>query len=374
MRYLWHHIKTITDTYDGSVPLTHYLKHYCKQHPKLGSRDRRMLSAIIYSWCRCSKGIKNDVDLSFEQRVRSCLSLCGADMSVYEKLFADIPPAEDTILDEDALFPYDIPLSEGIARTAWLRSMLVQPQLFIRLRKDSAATERTLAAAGIPFTHVGPNCLALPNGAPVDTLLPADAYVVQDASSQLTGSYFTPKKGERWYDCCSGAGGKSLLLMDMGVPVALTVSDKRESILRNLKERFRLYGHKLPAAHIADMIDAKNIPLVTKDGSFDNIICDVPCSGSGTWARTPESMYFFDPGAVADYSRRQLAIATNVSRCLRPGGRLIYITCSVFRQENEDVVGSVCRDTGLQLAEQHLINGISQRADSMFIAVLQYVK
>jgi 16S rRNA (cytosine967-C5)-methyltransferase len=103
---------------------------------------------------------------------------------------------------------------------------------------------------------------------------------------------------------------------------------------------------------------------------FDRIICDAPCSGSGTWARTPEQFYFFHPETLASFTALQTTIATNVASYLRPGGTLYYITCSVFVQENEAVTGAVCGKTGLQLVRSRLINGISMRADNMFIAEL----
>ena len=106
---------------------------------------------------------------------------------------------------------------------------------------------------------------------------------------------------------------------------------------------------------------------------FDNIICDAPCSGSGTWARTPEQLYFFDPAIVEKFSSLQKTIAINVSRHLRAGGRLIYITCSVFKKENEDVADEIVKTTGMKLTQTELINGINIGADSMFIAQFEKV-
>jgi 16S rRNA (cytosine967-C5)-methyltransferase len=197
--------------------------------------------------------------------------------------------------------------------------------------------------------------------------LPADSYVVQDASSQATGRWLDAQPGQRWWDCCSGAGGKSLLLADQCPGVQLTVSDSRRSILRNLEERFRLYGHRIPTMAVADATDPYEIAEVAGGNLYDRILCDVPCTGSGTWARTPEQLYFFDTATIADFADRQKTILNNVSRYLAPGGKLFYITCSVFAQENEDVATtSPLKVTGMQL-----INGTVQQADSMFIAVLQ---
>lgn len=370
VQYLWQHINTILETYDGTMPLVHFLKHYLRQHPKLGSRDRRMISTIAYSWYRCAKGLPSSAAEDRATAIASCLALCGADMSQYSRLLGE-PTTEEPIFDIERIFPYDIPLSAGIGREGWLRSMLTQPDLFIRLRDDGGKVMAALDKAGIIYTRIGDSCLALPNGTAADKLLPPASYVVQDASSQETGIYFNPRTGERWYDCCSGAGGKSLLLMDKKVPVALTASDKRASILHNLTERFRLYGHKPPRTIVADAGNAAEMTDKLGAATFNHIICDVPCSGSGTWARTPEQMYFFDPGAVSRFASLQYQIATNATRRLERGGSLIYITCSVFRQENEDVAGRVAEATGLSIMHMGIINGIARRSDSMFVAVLQ---
>ncbi|TXH57956.1 MAG: hypothetical protein E6Q89_03960 [Bacteroidia bacterium] len=105
-----------------------------------------------------------------------------------------------------------------------------------------------------------------------------------------------------------------------------------------------------------------------KQTTFDHIICDVPCSGSGTWARTPEQLYFFDPNKLEDFSTLQTTIAQNAIPYLKAEGRMLYITCSVFKQENEAVIQKI---QPAVYKDSTLINGISKQADSMFIATLQ---
>jgi 16S rRNA (cytosine967-C5)-methyltransferase len=368
MRYIWQHINTILESYTGDLPLAHYLKNYFKQNPKLGSRDRKILSAMAYSWYRCSKGIEGKI--VFEEKIITCLQLCKNDIpALIAKEGITIPGV--TQFNEDQLFPYGIALSEGINKKEWQHSMLEQPKLFIRVRKDKGKVISLLNEKDIPFTFVSDTCLALPNGANIDTVLPQDCYVVQDASSQQTGAYFTPKKNELWLDCCSGAGGKSLLLKDKEPGVRLTVTDKRESIIHNLQQRFRQYGHELPVAHVTDTSNKEQLHKTLGTKRFDYIICDVPCSGSGTWARTPEQMYFFTPAILEKYTAIQKEIAINVAAYLKTGGSLIYITCSVFKQENEETVQEIINQAGLTLTESHLINGIPLLADSMFIAILK---
>lgn len=269
----------------------------------------------------------------------------------------------------DQLFDQPYVLSSGIEKREWLESMLVQPRLFIRIRKGKEKIPGILREHSIEYEQLSEICLSLPNGAAIGKILPPDYYVVQDASSQETGNFFEPRNGETWYDCCSGAGGKSLLLKDINPSVTLTVSDKRETIIRNLNSRFDLYHLKRPISHILDVADKKQVDNTLKGQSFNNIICDVPCSGSGTWARTPEQLYYFDNAILEKLPDLQKTIAVNASAHLKPGGRLFYITCSVFEIENENVVKNIVAEAGLSIQSQTPINGIKKHADSMFITV-----
>ncbi len=384
MRYIQQHIVNIIDKYAGSVPLTHFLKQYFKAHPKLGSRDRKMLSEMGYCWYRCSKAITG-VD-AIEIKINACLFLCNTENNAAIKLLPDLwqeskhLPLKDKIeilanesigFDIDKIICYPGVLSQGIERKDWVTSLLYQPALFIRVRKNKEAIIERLVENNIAYNEIGTTCLSLPNGAPVDKILLPDTYVVQDKSSQLTGTYFHPHPGELWWDCCSGAGGKSLLLKDKEPLVKLTVTDKRKTILHNLQERLTLYGHNLQQTAVLDMADSDEIKCTMQGKVFDNIICDVPCTGSGTWARTPEQAYYLDDENLNVLSRLQYKIAINALSYLKKGGILYYITCSVFETENETVVKKILAENGLQLKETKLINGISNRADCLFIALLQ---
>ncbi|MCD6012578.1 MAG: Fmu (Sun) domain protein [Flavipsychrobacter sp.] len=366
MRYIDQHIKAIISSSDGSLPLVHFLKNYFKQYPVLGSRDRKIISAIIYSHYRCAKGYDSDEWLD-----KLTDDLTKEPKKVGDFVLANWISENKFEFNINSLFPFNPPFSQGIEKDDWLKSILTQPNLFIRVRKDKDKLLILLDNVHIPYSFITPSCLSLPNGAKIDTLLPADAYVVQDASSQQTGTFFEPIKNQSWYDCCSGAGGKSLLLKDIEPTIQLTVSDRRESILHNLKQRFKQYGHTPPTAHIIDVANSEQLNKSLNKTQFDSIICDVPCSGSGTWARTPEQLYFFNPEKLQEFSLLQKRIAVNVSKYLKPGGRLIYITCSIFKEENEDVVNHLINQTGMHLISSQLINGISIGADSMFVAVLQ---
>lgn len=397
MRYIWQHIQTIIQQYDGSLPLTHFLKTYFKKYPVLGSRDRKTISEMAYCWYRCSKAI--NPGLPFETRIHACLFLYSNNQklvvpllppalvqkelrSVQEKLnilnayIRSLDPGlvhtGKTVFRMQDIFPYDVAFSKGIEKYDWLQSTMTQPRLFIRVRKNREKIISILITAGLTFEWLSDTCLALPNGSAIDKILDPADYVVQDASSQAVGDYFTPQPGQSWWDCCSGAGGKSLYLVDKEPHISLTVSDIRDSILSNLKDRFKLYGLKLPTTLRLDSSNETELKKTLGNKQFDSIICDVPCTGSGTWARTPEQLYFFNPEEqLITITERQRQILQNASQYLAPGGTLYYITCSVFKEENEQVVEQLLQQhRQMQLQFMQLVNGIPISADSLFIAVL----
>ena len=384
LRYIWQHIHSIIDNYNGAIPLSHFLKNYFRLHPKLGSRDRKIISELIYCYYRCSKAFESD--LSLEEKIKVSLFICETSVKQTLQFLPEDWQAKKSLklqeridylggigvnFSPDDIISFTAMLSDGIRSQEWLKSMLQQPRLFIRLRKNNTEIRRILTDNGVDFFEVADNCFSLPNTTPVDRFLPAECYVVQDASSQKTGSYFKPKSGEKWWDCCSGAGGKSLLLKDLEPSVQLTVSDKRASILHNLSDRCKLYKHVLPQQFVLDVSDKEELNKKMSGALFDNIICDVPCTGSGTWARTPEQLYFFEETTIRDFSERQKAVSGNVVQYLKRGGRLIYITCSVFEEENEAVVNYLLKNHQLEIEKKELINGVEIKADSMFIAVLR---
>ena len=366
MHYLWQHLEHLLAVYDGKLPLHHYLKSYFKAQPKLGSRDRRGLSDAVYAWYRAGKAVRHLSADEREQRL-AAMKLCR----LRPKAFAAYLDDREIQADLQAIFPYDILFSEGMMAGEWRASMLVQPRLFLRIRKDKPGVSARLSKEGITHEWISDSCLALPNGTRLEGVLPDDAYVVQDASSQATGAFLNPVRNESWWDVCSGAGGKSLMLKDAQPDVPLLVSDIRASILQNLAARFRLYHHRQPEAKVMDARHAEELARQLGGRRFDGIVCDVPCTGSGTWARTPEACYFFQPETLAGYSERQQAILSNAAEYLRPAGRIIYITCSVFREENEGVTESVAKAKGLVIVSSQLINGIAIGADSLFVAVLR---
>ncbi|MET0392473.1 MAG: Fmu (Sun) domain-containing protein, partial [Chitinophagaceae bacterium] len=271
------------------------------------------------------------------------------------------------------VFPWKSGLSKGIDAKAFNASFFTQPDLFLRLRPGKQAAVLTkLEKAGQSFEQVTDTCIALPNTSKVGDIIALDQEaIVQDYNSQGIGDFMRPVKGNRElmvWDCCAASGGKSILAVDILGPVRLVVSDIRESILANLKKRFQEAGINQYRSFCADLSGQDAIPVTDR---YDLVICDVPCTGSGTWGRTPEQLHYFDPVAIERYAARQKKILLNVLAHVRPGGYLLYSTCSVFREENEAVVEFICAQSDLVPEKKEILTGYDRRADTLFGTLLR---
>jgi 16S rRNA (cytosine967-C5)-methyltransferase len=201
--------------------------------------------------------------------------------------------------------------------------------------------------------------------------------VVQDYSSQRVGEFIEMVRRSlsvhvpfSVWDCCAASGGKSIMAKDILGEIDLTVTDVRESMLVNLKKRFSSAGIKKYKSFIADLtVPVKGLT----DKKFDLILADVPCSGSGTWSRTPEQLYFFDEKKIEEYTALQKKIVSNLMPHLQPAGYLLYITCSVFSKENEEAIAFIKEKFHLEVIKMGILEGHDKKADTMFAAIIHIV-
>jgi 16S rRNA (cytosine967-C5)-methyltransferase len=153
---------------------------------------------------------------------------------------------------------------------------------------------------------------------------------------------------------------------DINPNIELTVSDKRESILLNLVNRFAKAKIKKYNSFVVDLTQDK---FTVSSSQYDLIIADVPCTGSGTWARTPEQLFYFKKEQIEKYATLQKQIVQNVIPHLKKGGHLLYVTCSVFKKENEDIVAFIQEELHLQLIKNEILKGYELKANTMFAAL-----
>lgn len=294
-----------------------------------------------------------------------------------------------------SIFPWQQALSDTIDRRLFTLSHLHQPDLFIRVRPGKEdIVKNKLMKANIAYKEVNANCLAFNNATKLDDVLELNKeYVVQDRSSQQVGQLLSSincQPSVKVWDCCAASGGKAIMAYDIIPSIDLTVSDIRPSIIHNLRTRFQQAGITMYKSFIADLSSPKSpgpkgsretyqpfnlstdqLPSQINQLYYDLIICDAPCSGSGTWSRTPEQLYFFKEEEIRRYSDLQKRIVSNVLPFLTKGGHLLYITCSVFKKENEDVVEFINEQFNLTMVDMQMIKGYESRADTMFAALFK---
>ncbi|TWI78435.1 16S rRNA (cytosine967-C5)-methyltransferase [Lacibacter cauensis] len=377
--------REIIAAYSGAEPFASHLKKQFAANKKFGSKDRKQIAQLCYSYFRLGKSLQQ---FTVEEKLLAGLFLCHRSSNdllqhlkpewndVIETAFEKKLQLLNNEVHAAAVFPFTDALSAGIDVEAFALSHLQQPDLFLRIRPRRKETVvHQLKAADVPFQLQGDDTVVLPNTTKIEELimLNKDA-VVQDYSSQRVGvllknlppQTFHPKPSV--WDCCAASGGKSIMAKDILGDIDLTVSDVRESILLNLKKRFAEAGIK---HYNSKVIDLSHSPFTIHYSPFDLIIADVPCSGSGTWGRTPEQLSFFKQESIETYSALQKKICFNASTKLKPGGYFLYITCSVFKKENEENVQWLQDELKLNLLKQELLIGYTQKADTMFAALLQ---
>ncbi len=199
----------------------------------------------------------------------------------------------------------------------------------------AALTAEGLQAAPTPISPWG---LRVAGRRPVSTgpAFQAGLVEIQDEGSQLVALLVGARPGMRVADWCAGAGGKTLAVaMEMqnrGHIVACDVHDKR---LDGAVKRLRRAGVHNVEQHLIAPGDkwAKR-----RAGSFDRVLVDAPCTGCGTWRRNPDARLRLTETDLAELAVKQAAILDTASRLVRPGGRLVYATCSLLPAENEDQV------------------------------------
>jgi len=163
----------------------------------------------------------------------------------------------------------------------------------------------------------------------------------QDEGSQLAALLVEAKPGMKIVDFCAGAGGKTLALAAaMGNAGRIIACDVSEARVRRAQQRFKRAGvfNVEPRVLSSERDKWVKRRKAKFDGGFDRVLVDAPCSGSGTWRRNPDQKWSLTQEGLSELAEKQASILESASRLVAPGGRLIYVTCSILRQENEDQI------------------------------------
>ncbi len=229
-----------------------------------------------------------------------------------------------------------------------LRESLGSVPIFARvntLKTNAEELLSTLAEENIKAVLVEevPDAVRIYSAAPQSTkAYKKGLFHVQDISSQLCAKALGAQKGELVLDVCSAPGGKTFtvaqLMENEGEIVACDLHVKRVGLIKNGAERL---GLKIVSARTNDATVFNELM-----GTFDRILCDVPCSGLGVIRRKPE-IRFKDPAEIAALPKIQYKIASTSAKYLAEGGTMIYSTCTLSKEENEQVVKRLIEEDGL---------------------------
>jgi 16S rRNA (cytosine967-C5)-methyltransferase len=370
--------------WDSDRALPARIQSLLRGNRSFGSRDRRLYRELVYTTLRYLPWIEPSLERDPEHAVQ-LIAWLAADLPATThfraSLIADWPPCPRSTAEKAAILTQRAAGSSSAADTAnetyapsallpgWFRahcpeafepaqldSLLSRAPLWLRLQTtDATAVTREFDQLGWRWEASGVLPAALKLLDEVDATKTSafqhGLIEVQDLGSQLLLESVEIAAGERWFDACAGAGGKTLQLSALlSAAGRIDAFDVRPRALEELAIRAARAGIAVetdaPPPHAAglrratreDRFAPVRIVGAPPDARYDGVLVDAPCSGSGTWRRAPHLKWTTRPEDVARASSQQQALLDQFSARVRPGGRLIYATCSLSQEENERVV------------------------------------
>ncbi len=367
-------VRTLREAFAEVLPVVAQLRpadgalsRFYRRFKKFGSRDRRFISSMIFSYYRW----RGWVGEATPDDLRACMYAHILDMDEIKPAVRFL--AEEYGLPEQHLTPLGsadlVEKGRAVAQwqgrvelaswrelvPAWTRSVLpeawdertfrcwvetLQYRLPVWLRIDQgrqADALRYLAQHGL---HVDAHekldgAFRVAKSIPAPFFYRPEAAVmeIQDLASQCVGFVCAPQPGQSWWDACAGAGGKSLHLMDlMNGRGRLLLTDVRAGILKELNRRIR----RKPYRHVD--IQQMDATQTSPNEQFDGVLADPSCSGLGTWARNPDARWRTAPESMHEKAQLQKRLLDRCCRAVKPGGVLVYSVCTLTQLETMDMV------------------------------------
>lgn len=315
-----------------TLPLDAALSNYLRAHKSIGAHDRRFLGDTVYSMIRWKSALDAlaGPNASWEQRYLIWQSPHFSDR--LKTLPSSLQCGASPWLYEECVKAY------GEERAFSLLSSLNEPApLTIRVNLLKISREDLLSSFSRRF-RVSP-CEQSKAGIRFEEKTPLTAlpefkkgfFEIQDEGSQLLADLVRPLPGEQLLDFCSGSGGKSLAIAPcMQGKGQIYLHDIRPYILIEARRRFRRAG-----VQNAQFLPPSHPRLSSLKEKIDWVLADVPCSGSGTFRRNPDMKWKCDASLVKRLAETQREIVAQAVQFVKPGGWLVYGTCSLFPEENE---------------------------------------
>ena len=333
-------------------PADQALSAYFRSHRNLGQQDRAFIAETVFAVLRRKRSLEMAAggaaprDLVIAALVR-VFGLSGraldADAALVTRIKSavtrDFPPAVQADLPdwlwERLVAEYGAEESSAIAQGLLGAAPLDLRVNLAKLSREDALERLGMEAAPTPYSPAGIRLKGKPQ-INRHALFLDGCVEVQDEGSQLLAYLLAPRRGEMVADFCAGAGGKtlalSMLMHGTGRLYAMDVSEKR---LRELAPRAARAG--ISNVHPIVLAGEGDIRVKRLAGKLDRVLVDSPCSGFGTLRRNPDLKWRHAAGAITELAAKQLRILEAAAKLLKPGGRLVYATCSILSEENEAV-------------------------------------
>ena len=371
-------IGLLADIDKGTAPADDLVAEWFRRHRFAGSSDRAAISAHIYAvlrhraeldwWiARTGAGLPTDA----RRRMLAALALiehwhasaireaCDGDRFRPVALADDENAMVSSLAGRDIAHK-DMPphvrgnypewldphlaasLGKDLAReTAALNGEATLDLRANTLKGDRGKARIALQGAGVEaeMTPLSPLGLRLKERVPLGQIEPfrQGLVEVQDEGSQIAALLADARPGMRVIDFCAGAGGKTLALAasmnNRGHLIASDISARR---LERATERLRRAGASI--VQRMPLSGARDKWVKRHKASFDRVFVDAPCTGTGTWRRNPDAKWRLKPADLAELTALQAEILDSAARLVKPGGRLIYATCSLLREEDEEQI------------------------------------
>ena len=323
----------------GDFALPARLQRLLAARPGCGSRDRRLYRELIYTTLRHLPWIEPCLGANPDEALRRVAWLAAATPATvaFRAAWATgEPPAGDPVELLPAWFRPEAPALFTPAEAA---AQARRAPLWLRLQTaDPAAVHAEFSSRGWRFSpsSVLPDALRLETEMDFTTTeaFRSGSVEVQDLGSQLLLASVGVLPGGHWLDACAGAGGKSLQLARLVGPAGtVEATDIRPAALAELRQR----AARARLAHLR---------ITPRPGraAYDGVLVDAPCSGTGTWRRAPHLKWVTRPEHLARAAARQAELLRQLAPLVRPGGLLVYATCSLARTENAAVIAGFLRE------------------------------
>lgn len=346
----FHLLKILQDFDKSTLPLDAFLNKYFRANKALGSKDRKTICESLYKMIRW-KGLIDYFckkrPITWEERIKV---LSEVDLT-QACLDPSIPPHVRVSFPKIFFDMLVAPFGEEKALDFCFTSNLIAP-ITVRANPLKTTRENLLASweGKYPIAPCKESTLGIVFQERINFFeLPEfkdGFFEVQDEGSQLVAAHVKPKPGDHVLDYCAGSGGKTLafahLMQEKG---QIYLYDIRAHALAQARKRLNRAG-------------IQNVQFLTKDalkqkgllGRMDWILLDVPCSGSGTLRRNPDMKWRYYQGMIENLVEEQRAIFETALKYLAPGGHIVYATCSVFPEENQQQLTYFIKKHNLKLA------------------------